>query len=369
MGMNASRMPAHLQANRENMTESLKALGIEDAAAMQGGEVQVLGQVDDSEIVPEFEAGTVAKTVDVFGKLNTDDSGTETPGEVPGTPQPEAGEGNEPLTGLAKREADARAAQSEMSKTQTKLLAMEKRLEGMFHQIGDRIEQLQALQVSVGDVPSNLKPASEEVMAKWEDQYDEALSVIDARVAPLYRAIKGLELAFNSYVDTQKKHLAETRATEVRAAVFSILPEVTAKRVVGSQEFLAWYKQQDPAFRETIRQVVEETDSVHPDTFRKVFRDFSRDTGIDIGLDRPAPQGVQESAPTDTYPSVRSAASPSRTKTPGRAPDETTPLTVDEMLNYQTLMVNADPRQRAILAKRAAITQLSLDGSVGQSLK
>lgn len=381
MGIKESRIPAALQANRDRLEEmgvKLDSDGRVSDDAFQGGESSAAPSVIPDAGDPLTGPGKVTKTVTVFGKL--DEEPTEDAPEFPAVPEDDSTvPPAEPLTGLAKREADAREAQRQMSKTQEKLNETEARiatmktgLEQQFALLSEQIERLSALQVSVGDVPADLNPAADDVVARWQKDYDEALSVIDARVAPLYRIVKGLESAIQGLIKFQGQTIADARSASTMNAIYEAIPEETARRVANSQEFREWYlSQEDPEYKATIRKAVEDTSNCHPKTFLRVFQDFSRETGIDIGLKaRPAVEQRQTPPPpVDTYPSLRAGGAPSRGVRISQAPDATVPLSVEELAQFHTNIARGTEEEKALLRKRMAITQIQIDGQRGQSLR
>ena len=381
MVMKGTRLPAHLTANREK----LAALGVSiddatgKASAVEGAasDLNLGGDVDLSPEIPTLGEGRVDHVVSPFARLDSDEASLESPAPAATLDEPTPTLPEEPR-GLAKREQDARRAQSDMSKTQVKLEATEARmhemssfLESQFARMSEQIERLQALQVSVGDIPTDMSPAGDEVLAKWKNEFSEALSVIDARVAPLFRIVKGLESTLMALIESQGSAIADMRSDRNLSQIYQWMPEDRAKQIANSQEFTDWYREQDADYRTIIKKVVEQTSTVSLKAFKKVFTDFGRDTGIDLGLPTSEPAARRTATePVDTYPRARAAATPTRTVQVSRAPDDSTPLSIEEMRSFHSDMAAArTPEERQKLLRRMGATNINIDGSRAQSLR
>lgn len=369
MSLRQSRTPAHLQANREKLNADLLALGFQQTPdGERGGE-----QVDDQpglQLNPD--AGTVdsVATVDPFRKLGDETQTQEVPGESPAPLDDGLGTGEEgELKGMAKREQDARDAQRAMSKVQLKLDKTMEQINSMMSDLGERqarleesIQRLSTMRATTGEVPADLTPASDEVMDTWKNDYAEALSVIDARVAPLYASVSRFEARMSELVGMFEQARRATREQEIESEVYSKIPKATLKRVVESEVFVKWFQEQSPEYQTVIRNAVEKTTTVHPKTTLKVFRDFSSDTGIQIpGLNQPAQHQPQPES-MDTTPLPRGGVLTARMRQAPANNLANTPLSPSELMNLKNTMATSTEAEKAILRQRLSLTQINING-------
>ncbi len=377
MGMKNSRMPAHLQSNRDQIAADLAKLGLSEGGSVAlaeesaGGEEGLTETGLSDEADPGLGEGTLTQTVDRFGKLQEETTEEDHPGEAPADSSRELPDEapKENPKGLEKREVDARDAQRAMSRTQVKLDATEKRIDEKFKSLSEMIARLTKLQGTVGQIPEDFPLASDETMATWKKDYVEALSVINTQIAPVYRLLSTLQEQVNQLVSVQTETYTKARAAETLDVVYAQIPQPLAKRIAESQEFFDWYQDQPVDMQPIIKRAIEATDTVDPKTTLKIYRDFSRDTGIQIpGLDE-TPAAPIARPRMDTHPSLRGGGPRVRVRTPIRANDTTAPLSIQELNNYQALLAQASEPEKAILRKRMALTSITLNGENPQSLK
>ena len=370
MTLRQSRTPAHLQANTERLSAGLEALGLQaDPEAMQGGERPGAEQdgLHTDPIPGDLEA---VATVDPFRALGEEE-------RVPGTSEDlsasqdgdlETGEGGGP-SGLTKRELDARDAQRRMSKVQVKLDKTVEAIESMMSALGERqagieamLQRLSTMRTTTGEIPDDITPASDEVMAVWKKDYDEALSVIDYRVAPLYASLSKCEARIEELVGAIEQSRRVSKVQEIETEVYSKIPKATLKRIVESDVFVHWFQDQSPEYQAVIRNAVEKTTMVHPKTTLKVFRDFSSDTGIQIpGLTAQQAQQL-ETVQMDTAPQPRGGVQPVRQRQAPANVLANTPLSNTELMDLKNTMARSTEAEKAILRQRLALTQINVNG-------
>lgn len=372
MALRQSRTPSHLQANQDKVNVGLQTLGLQpDPGAMQGGD----RPTDDQDGLPlNPEPGTLetVATVDPFKKLGDGPDDLETPEDLSASQDDGLGTGEEgELHGPAKREADARAAQREMSKTQVKLDKTVKQIETMMSDLGDRqgrleetIQRLSTMRAATGEVPADITPASDEVMEVWKQDYGEALSVIDARVAPLYAEVSKFGARIDELAGMLERIRLTSKTQEIETEVYSKIPKATLKRVVESDAFVTWFKDQSPEYQVVIRNAVEKTTTVHPKTTLKVFRDFSADTGIQIPNLSVRPTQQVDPDPMDTTPQLRGGVQLNRQRQlqPPANPQANTPLSAAELMNLKNALATGTESEKAILRQRLSLTQINVNG-------
>jgi hypothetical protein len=310
-------------------------------------------------------------------RLEPDDGGEDLPSEELAEPEPDAGgkpkSGDQTEEGLAKREADARAAQREMSKAKAKLDATLESVNRRISELDEKIEQLSTLQVAAGPVPMDLDPASQEVVNQWrqDESTKEAMQVMDAMVAPLYQIVGDLREAVNGITRKQGEFFAKTKEAEVFGGIYEKIPQAQVKQITESDTFLDWLGNKPPKKSALYVDVLNHTAKYTPEEALDIFREFSLETGTDIGLAKP-PKPRREPPPVDMGVSPRTgSALPEATPALPSTPTEDTPLSLAELRTFGHDI--QDPKrseqEKAILRKRFAKSQINIDGRIAQQFQ
>lgn len=366
------RISANDQANLDRL-ESLGAKVDPITGAISLDENVFQGSVPSGEeLDPEMIGSTAqvvstSQTVSAFDRLDegveTDLPTDEVADEVP--PAPAVPE--KKPEGLEKREADAREAQRQMSKTKLDLEKTMAAVNRRFEDLDAQIQKYAALQATVGATPPDLNPADAAVLSDWRENQPEAVSVMEAIAAPLYQAISQLREQLNAVVNRQGEFFSKLKEEEVFGKIYSKIPENKVKQISESPEFIQWLSDLPPAIRRTYINILNETSAYTSEDALAIFKSFSRDTGVDVGLESGGNnQPHHQPPPMDRAPSLRSGgalpeAAPVRRPA---APGELPPLSMEEAANFGQLMRDSQtPGERDILNKRLALTQLSFDGS------
>lgn len=359
--------------------DMLKAAGIEldpatgKAKALEGGPFQGSEPSADPRgpvIIPGPETVTVLPNTEPLTYDESEEEATEgeevPPAPEAAEPEPEKPEPETPaLKGEAKREHDARAAQREMSKTQLKLEKTLNEVNKRFGDLDDQIQKLAALQNSVGHVPVDLNPADEAVVSQYREDYPEAVSVMEAIVAPVYNMLSQVKDQVNGVIQRQGEFFSRMKEDEVFGSIYSKIPKEQVQAITDSPEFISWLSDKPKSKRDLYVDVLNNTSKYAAEDALDIFQEYAKDTGADIGVNGSRPKTKRETPPMDAYPALRSGSALPEARRPQRTVDDiaNTPLSQEEMANFKDLLEAAPTNeQKDIILKRLRLTQLS--GSV-----
>ena len=281
-------------------------------------------------------------------------------GETPEPPEPE----QKVVDKLEKRTADMKAAQKEFSKTETRLRKIEDGINAKLADLDSKIEQLAVLQAASGAPMPELNPADEATVTAYREEFPEAVGVMEALVAPVYTLISQLRDQVNGVGRQVGEYLSKAKQEEVFGAIYKVVPKAKVEEVVASQEFGEWLQTLPPAVRRTNIDIVTKTSSYTPEDALDVLSRFSKDTGIDIGLNGAARRNPPPPPPMDTGPDLRSGSSMpgERPRTPTQ-PKPTDPLTAYELANFKELLAEARTEaERQLLLQRLRAVPIQVDG-------
>ena len=290
-----------------------------------------------------------------FARLQEDDP-EPLPGDDPAAqiqdPEPE------PATprGLEKREQDARKAQSEMSKTEARLKILEANLNQKADSIDAQLQQLAALQATVGTLPADLDPADASTLAQWREDQPELIQVMHALIAPYHQAIGQMREQVTGLTRQLGEFLSKTKSNEVLGQLYGKVPKEKLEALQGEPKFIDWLSRKPERKRAIYLDYMVNTSRYTPDDVLDMLDEFSLATGYDLGM-KTAPAKPERPAPPSA-PRLRSGSALPEPEAP-RRPDpnaELTPLSPDEMANISDLLGKATPQQSDLYQKRLALS-------------
>ena len=286
---------------------------------------------------------------------------TEEVAEESAPPQKPIKDGAQTEEGLAKRESDAREAQRAMGKAQAKLEATLAQVNKKFGDLDEQIQRLSTLQVTSGGIPTGLNPADAATVTQYREDYPEAVGVMEALTAPLYQIIGDLREQVKAVVQNQGQFFSKMKEEEVFSGIYQKIPKEKVASLTTDPVFLDWLANKPPVKGKYYVDVLNNTSRYTSEEALDVFKDFSRDTGVDLGLNgKPA----RAAHPMDTAPRVRtgSALPPPPSPQP-ETPTEDTPLSLTELATFGRDLQNArTEREREVLRKRFAASTINIDG-------
>lgn len=379
-----------LSVNDRANQERLAALGIKvnpDGTYEESGGKAFEGQEEPNPPASGDPSAPVVESVSTVQTLASFEPLEEEPSEDVLPAQPAAEPIQEPLPakprdgeqtpeGLAKREADARAAQQAMSKAQAKLDKTLNEVNRRFGDLDDQIQKLAALQTTVGSIPPDLNPADAATVAQYREDYPEAIGVMESLVAPIYNMLSQVREQINAVVKQQSEFFVRLKEEEVFGGVYSKIPKERVAQITESPEFIEWLSGQTPSVRKLYIGILNETSRYSAEEALGVFNHFSKDTGIDIGLNGSRLQPKPQRAPTppmDSYPTLRTGSALPAAPTPQQVkhaelPESERPLSPQEQRDFKQLVANAQgARERDMLYKRLNLTPLPKVISPGES--
>jgi hypothetical protein len=324
------------QPNDKATLDFLKSQGITFDA--QGNPVGNPFQGQDAPSqVPVVDDGTEgelpAPVKDPFDRLEDDDLNPEPlPGDLPAEDEGDAtGDTDPKAKGLEKREADAREAQRQLGKMEARLKAENLALDQKLADIDQKLQQMAALQATVGVLPDDLDPASAEVLADWKENQTEAVQVMQAIVAPLYKMVSSLREQTQGITQRLGEYFAKTRREEVEKGIYAVVPKAKVDALMQDPTFLDWMGARPPVKRRMYVDVLQNTSNYTPEDALEILREFSRDANVDLGLNGGTAPAAPRRMPTS--PSLRSGgALPEPSREPQRPPSERlTPLSQAEL--------------------------------------
>jgi len=302
------------------------------------------------------------ESVDPFGKI--DDENLEVPPSPDETaPEPPETSDDYPdsehkLKGLEKREADARAAQAAMSKTEARLKLMESSLNQRIAELDEDIKRLASLHATVGPVPSDLNPADAATLANWREEQPEAIAVMEAIVAPIYTVVAQLREQTNGVVQKMGEYFAAQRMAKVNEGIYSKIPEHKIKKITESPEFIDWLSHKPASKKNLYVNILTKTSNYTPEEALEIFQEYSKDMGIDVGLNGAAPKP----RPTmDRAPALRSGGALPENPRREQNRNALTLLSPDEMANIGRLLSEGSVEQRDHNRKRLELTLPNTD--------
>jgi len=309
--------------------------------------------------------GEVEQPGDPFGRIEEEQSEPEAlPNpELAAHEQevPESEETSEPrLKGLEKREADARAAQAAMSKTEARLKLMEASVNQKMADLDEHINRLASLQATVGPMPTDLNPADAETLANWREEQPEAIAVMEAVVSPLYALFSQMREQVNGMIQKQGEDFAKQRQAQVNEGIFSKIPQAKVKEITESPEFVDWLSRKPDKKKNLYVDILTQTSKYTPEEALEVFQEYAMATGASIGQNE-----ARERPKMDRAPNLRSGgALPETQEAPRRNNNSTlTPLSQNELANVSRLLYEGSVEQRDHFRKRLELTLPSQDFS------
>ena len=263
--------------------------------------------------------------------------------------------------GLAKREADAREAQRAMGKAQAKLDATLAQVNKRFGDLDEQIQRLSAIQVTSGGIPSDLNPADPATVQQYREDYPEAVGVMEALTAPLYQIISDLREQVKAVVNQQGQYFSKLKEEEVFGSIYSKISKEKVAATTSDPVFLDWLASRPPMKQKLYVDVLNNTSRYTADEALDVFKEFEKDTGINLGMNGKTPR---QAPAMDTAPRVRTgSALPPTQQHPTQTPTEDTPLSPVELRTFSKDLQEArTERDRQILLKRFSLTQINIDG-------
>ena len=353
-----------VSVNDQASIDSLKAFGIEMDADGKPKAVEGAFQGDllPAKPVPEVISGPETVTVQMTNlepptPLQEDTievPPVEPTAELPKEVLPE------PLKGEEKREHDARQAQREMSKTQLKLDKTVSEITKRQAELDEQLRKLTALQETSGFYPADLNPADAETVANYRQEYGEAVSVMEAIVAPVYKYLSQMREQINGVVKQQGEYFGKLKEEEVLGAVYSKIPKAKVQQISESPEFIQWLSNKPNSKRTLYVDVLNNTTKYSSEDALDIFAEYSKDTGIDLGMvgSKPKPQPPV----MDRAPVLKSGSALPPAVAPVQQPtnDPNRPLSVSEFNNFSALLAEAKTNeQKDILMKRLHATPIN----------
>lgn len=296
------------------------------------------------------------------------------PEESEAEPEPEPEPQPKPK-GLDKRESDARKAQSEMMKTKTSLDRTKLEVESKIAEFQDLIQQAEVLKATGSAfAPPDLNPADEATIQTYREDFPEAVSVMEALVAPVYAALGQIREQTNATAQRVGEHFAKQRSEAVQAEIYKVVPAAKLEQIKSSPEFLDWITALPKKKQNYIFAAMDgPASTLDPNDVIEVLNDFSRATGTSIGLNAqaaPAPKREQRPA-MDTVPNLRTgSALPDVPRAPRS--NQPTPFTPEEMAQPGFLkegLSEGSLEQRNLFRQRLELTQsLNFNGRTASAL-
>jgi hypothetical protein len=289
---------------------------------------------------------------DVVADLPGDEPAERTDHAAPRKP------GEQTEEGLAKREADARKAQSELSKTQVKVNAQMAALDKRISDLDDKIQQYAVLQATAGSLPTNLNPADEETVSQYREDYPEAVGVMESIAAPLYGEISRLREQLNAVVKKQGEYFSDLRTKEVFGAIYAKIPNAT--EIAESPEFHAWLGNiRSDRKRALYADIISNTTNYTTEDALEVFEEYAQATGTNLGTPKPVHHTEMDRSPAMRSGSALPEAPAPRRNNPSNA---LTPFSMEELSHFGELIREAQtPQERDILNKRLLLSQSDLE--------
>ena len=332
-----------------------------------GGEETGFGstllQTDHEVVVSPFEQD----------KVQPDDAALP-PENTEAEPEPEPEPQPKPK-GLDKREADARKAQSEMMKTKTSLDRTKLEVESKIAEFQDLIQQAEVLKATGSAfVPPDLNPADEATIRTYREDFPEAVSVMEALVAPVYAALSQIREQTNATAQRVGEHFAKQRSEAVQAEIYKVVPAAKLEQIKASPEFLDWLTALPKKKQNYIFAAMDgPASTLDPNDVLEVLHDFSRATGTDIGINAPVaqPQKRERRPEMDTTPNLRTgSALPEVPRAPRN--NQPTPFTPEEMAQPGFMregLSEGSLEQRNLFRQRLELTQsLNFNGRTASTL-
>ena len=366
MSRNRQPVSPHDQAVLDN----LKALGLDidpatgKPSVVEGGAFQgLLPEARGPVIIDSPEVVTVVPTsqdpeplVEEFPELSSSPEVVEEPVQEPKEEQ---------LKGEAKREHDAREAQRQMSKTQLKLDKTVSEINRRQAELDEKLQKLSALQATTGIFPTDLNPADAETVKQYREEYGEAVSVMEAIVAPAFNAIAQVREQLNGIVQQWGEQTSRQKEEAVLGAVYSKIPKERVAQITESDEFIGWLSDKPQSKRNLYVDILNNTSRYSSEEALDIFSEFSKDSGIELGLGGKHHPAAKHQAPMDKAPTLRTGNSlpPVTPHAQPIANDPNRPLTLDELSNFSELLSSARGEQKDILLKRLNATNINIDGN------
>jgi hypothetical protein len=359
----------------------LKSVGLElDPVTMRPrvvDEKAFQGVTKPSDGIPEPVSGS--QTVTVLPSAEPIEIEEEEIPAVPPVPiEPESTESLPPKKpeGEEKRLQDTREAQQKLSKLDKKIQDKEAALNKLSDDITrkqsaleDQINKLAALQATSGGIyPEHLDPADAETVANFRKEYPEAVSVMEAVVAPVYDALSKLSERVNGLLQQWGEQVSKQRETEILEGVYQKIPKERVDQIVKSDDFGEWLAGKPERKRLLYIDILNNTTKggyTSADAL-DVFDEFSKDTGVKLITNGKAPR--RETPPMDETPRLRTGSALPTAAPPAPArpnpSNELAPLSLQEAANFKYLLEEAPTLEaRNILLQRLSLTQLSGDAT------
>jgi uncharacterized protein YeeX (DUF496 family) len=381
--------PTRMDANATDTSNMLAQSGIKfnpetgKYEAAEGSPFQGTAPTQDPDefgSTVRVEKPETTVTVDPFAPIESDEEPQDHPEPEPEPvepePEPEPASpkleprkpGEQTEEGLRKREEDARAAQREMSKTQAKLDRTLQDVNQKVQEVNRKIEQLASLQTTAVRVPEGMNPADAQMIAEFREDNELPMRVFDAMVAPLYAQQNTLTERLNAALQQVNDFISDQRNDQVLGQVYKQIPKDRVKEITDSPEFIGWLASLPRSVAGLYADILNKTSQYSPEEALKVFQDYSRDTGYDLGLKRAQAPAPKPAPAMDRAPALRSGSAlpePAPNPSTQRQPAQVTPLTTDEAANYDSLLRQArTPQERDVLNKRLQLwTDLTFRGA------
>ena len=291
-------------------------------------------------------------------------------GEVPpAEPQ------DKPVSGLEKRELDARNAQVSMERARG---ALRQVLEEANAAINRLTELRNGVELKIPD----MNPAQPEEIEEFRRVYPTEYGVMESLVKPVYEMVQQIHAQLLGLVDSMADTEMRKASRTSISAVEYFVPN--AKKIAMSEGFKAWVYSLPKATQSLYIDIVNNTPKYVPGDVLMMFANFAGATEEDVFAVewRPGDElsfDVEASAPATGAANTRQdrgrqaprtldrgrggssgGAMPQRPRPQAHGqgqPEKLLPLSTDEMANFRVLMGNAkSAEERAILSKRLALT-------------
>jgi hypothetical protein len=340
----------------------------------QGGSVAT----EDPGESPGFEEANRTFTQDVspLDRIQAEESESDLPPESGAEPEPEPSQEPEPerLKGEAKREADARKAQSEFHKTQTKLEKTLLAAEGRIAELQEYIDKAETVRaIGSGTVPPDLNPADAELMASYREEYPEAIQVMEAIVAPYAAMIGQLKEQITGLNQSIGTFFAKQKNTAVEDAIYEKIPKATIQRLNNDPAFIDWIASKPKDEKDSVIKwlSIPPSSLQDPRTIIKIYQDFARETGASLGTTA-AParreQPEMDRTPNLGSPNTLPGGEPQRRPSPE---NQIVPFSAAELAQpgfLREVLSEGTTADRDIARKRLALSGLAFDGVQAQTM-
>ena len=202
-----------------------------------------------------------------------------------------------------------------MSKTEARLKVLEASLNQKAEALDEQIQRLASLQATVGALPADLNPADAATLADWRENQTEAVSVMEALIAPYHTALGQIREQVNGLVRQMGEFFSKSKADEVFGQLYSRVPKAKLDSLEHEPVFLDFLSRKPNRKRALYVDMMQNTSRYTPDDVLDMLGEFCLATGFDLGLKQPGAGPAQRPA-MDSAPRLRSGAALPETPAP-----------------------------------------------------